>query len=861
MGIPRFFSTLLDKFPSIITSAKETTNIKNVLNQPNPNNIEFHHLFIDLNGIIHQSVLPFPGKNQSGFLSNQEIFENVTDAIERLVNIIRPRLLLYIAIDGPAPLAKQQQQRQRRFFQAKMNEDKRKMYEQLKKEVEEKKLEINVPPLGDSFDSNLISPGTEFMSDLAVHIRKFIENKLNTQEWRFRIIFSDSQVPGEGEHKITQFIKSHIENAGSSYFSNTRHVIYGLDADQIFLSLSLHEPHTTIIRESVFGKEQKRHILDPKLQFKFLHIYTLREYLGREFTLPNSNFQPNFERVINDFIFICILLGNDFLPTIPTVDISKYAIDIFIRIYKDQLYELHGDGYIVKEDCANFNTLALSLFLKKVQESTQDQYLKSIKISHQNKINKKINNSNHGSQLTEPTIVIDSKYKSKKECKLYNTYKGCKLKTCPFIHVDKEKSEPSSNENNLDSSTLNSTNGSESIYPKDQEIFVGNLSKNVSSNHLIEIFSNCGNIIRSEVALNPFNNKSKGYAFITFDSKESADLAIELYTNSIKTDGNLLRITSAKKGKQNTENNQSQSDFMFELEYRLREEEKNSIKNFDLPFGHVDFRLDDIAMFKDWKKRYYQYHCDIIDESDDGFENEIKKMVGNYVEGLHFVLQYYLLGVPSWNYYYKYHRSPFCDEIVKYLNLFENMIQDDSKPFRPLNQLLSILPIASNSGLPIEYRNLQTGLLKKYYPENFYIDFDVKMHWESHPILPWINRIELEEAISKIDISNLNEKEKNRNEFHSLDLYIPISISKIPFSILCCTSIQKTFGNSIYNTFSIDIKPPKYIITSLLEGIKKSEWKIEFKSLKYKETDETKLIESLKNQLLLAKQQIESLTK
>jgi 5'-3' exoribonuclease 2 len=72
-------------------------------------------------------------------------------------------------------------------------------------------------------------------------------------------------------------------------------------------------------------------------EFLFIRITVLREYLEREFSdLKNyRGFKFDLERAIDDWVFMCFFVGNDFLPHLPSLEIRENAIDRLIRLYKD----------------------------------------------------------------------------------------------------------------------------------------------------------------------------------------------------------------------------------------------------------------------------------------------------------------------------------------------------------------------------------------------------------------------------------------------------------------------------------------------------------------------------------------------
>lgn len=261
------------------------------------------------------------------------------------------------------------QQRSRRFRASKEAAEKATEVARIREELKAKGAILPPEkPKGDHFDSNCITPGTPFMERLSRCLQYYVHDRMNNDPgWRnIKVILSDANVPGEGEHKIMDYIRK--QRAQPDHDPNTQHVLCGADADLIMLGLATHEPNFTIIREEFLpnkprpceicqqiGHEMKDCSgLDPEFhtqseiqfgketQFIFVRLNVLKEYLSRELDMPNLPFEYEFERVIDDWVFMCFFVGNDFLPHLPSLEIRENAIDRLITLYKKCVYKTGG---------------------------------------------------------------------------------------------------------------------------------------------------------------------------------------------------------------------------------------------------------------------------------------------------------------------------------------------------------------------------------------------------------------------------------------------------------------------------------------------------------------------------------------
>lgn len=313
MGIPHYFRVITQAYPGIVGLTMPPTD----------------HIFLDFNGAIHQSAKRVLDQKRAqagqvrladlyqeeeggvteGNDTETEIMEAVETYVRGLAGYVRPTRGIYIYMDGVAPHAKLMQQRKRRYLSM---------------------LRYKLMGTSPLWDTNAISPGTKFMVRLAAFLKREFQKEPLLSGVSTRYSFSDEN--GEAEHKIFA--------AMASIPHHERVMIHGLDADLIMLSLLSHRPGITLMREPQDGAD-----------FQFLHVDRLREGILRELSsryqwpiasahgegAETWTFDQGACDAIESYIVWCFLLGNDFLPHMPTLHLQKNGLSKILAASQHQM--------------------------------------------------------------------------------------------------------------------------------------------------------------------------------------------------------------------------------------------------------------------------------------------------------------------------------------------------------------------------------------------------------------------------------------------------------------------------------------------------------------------------------------------
>ena len=575
------------------------------------------------------------------------------------------------------------------------------------------------------FDSNIITPGTGFMHRLSSALQYYIHQRLNTEPaWKsVKVILSDANVPGEGEHKIMNFIR--LQRGQPGWNPNTKHVMYGLDADLIMLGLATHEAHFHILREVVFMNNRQKDSKDDgngegenkfdvyAKPFQFVDISIVRECIEMEMRPASRAAQANgdtvsLDRMIDDYVFMCFFVGNDFLPHVPTLDIREGAIDLLMQIYREEFRKI--GGYLT--DGSTINTARVEKFLSIIAASEDAIFRK--------RLNKNIRDRHRRNRM--------AKEKGQEMQRQRNTLLA--LQEAGLAPSAATTPGPGDQSNKLAAVELK-----KNLMAAARD---GGTSNERSSDSMKRKLNGDGDDASKKAKVG--DSGGVGAAEYWAQLEKTGGANAEEGANGAAT-GVLASDSQVQK-------------FSQTISVTLRE--KSDLTD---DAKHVDsVRLGEPG----WKERYYETKFGA--KSQDARSTIASDVVHRYLEGLSWVMRYYYDGVASWEWYYPYHYAPFASD---FRNLESYKIEFDlGQPFRPFDQLMGVLPAASGHCLPEAYANLMTDKdspIIDFYPEDFDLDLNGKRFaWQAVVLLPFIDQKRLLDATSAV-MPLLNDEEKRRN--------------------------------------------------------------------------------------------------
>lgn len=303
MGIPSYFSYIIKNYTNIIRKFESCER--------------FQVLLMDCNSVIYDSYYELENayKKESFDISNIEerLIKISIQKIEDYIDFVSPTKLAYVTFDGVAPFAKMNQQRIRRY---------------------KTQFLANISKTGGKiWNTSSITPGTDFMEKLSFSVTKhFKKNKRP-----ITVLTSCSNEYGEGEHKLFKYIRDNDCTADNV-------AVYGLDADLIMLSIF--HFHLTkniyVFREAPNFKTviSADYNVGEKL---FMDIHALSNSIFQEMgTYPISQFKMR----VHDYIFMCFLLGNDFLPHIACLNIRTHGMQILTDTYNITIGKYNDKSFI-----------------------------------------------------------------------------------------------------------------------------------------------------------------------------------------------------------------------------------------------------------------------------------------------------------------------------------------------------------------------------------------------------------------------------------------------------------------------------------------------------------------------------------
>jgi 5'-3' exonuclease len=341
-------------------------------------------ILLDSNSIIYQ----VKNEKKCG-LQSQKLKDGVVAKIQKIIDMFSENgnnPTVYVSFDGVAPLAKLEQQRQRRYRSVynydvrhdigrvieigkKLNDpsvtpEDKELFEQALEGLD--KVVINTEGktntelaqmLGDAdpdnkfpyeentYDTTGITAGTDFMEKISQDVKSHFSGNS-------KVVVSGSNEPGEGEYKCFEYLRKNVNTIGNERGCT---LVYGVDADLFMLAFThlydygeiylfreipeeFYNSSLTCISETIYDPNEL-YLIDIPYLFSMIAAKMAKKYEqnSTSFIIPSYTKQ---KRLLKDYVLLSMFFGNDFIPRLPTLHFrNTRSINDMFQVYNEKLFQ------------------------------------------------------------------------------------------------------------------------------------------------------------------------------------------------------------------------------------------------------------------------------------------------------------------------------------------------------------------------------------------------------------------------------------------------------------------------------------------------------------------------------------------
>jgi len=422
--------------------------------------------------------------------------------------------------------------------------------------------------------------------------------------------------------------------------------------------------------------------------FIWLHVSILREYLAAELYVPSQPFRFDLERAIDDWVFMCFFVGNDFLPHLPSLEIRENGIDTLIAIWRDNIPFM--GGYLTKDGHVDLERAQFILDgLAKQEDAIFRRRRQTEERRDANAKRRKLQDSGRGGRGGRGGGYQDSPSNGRQNSRPSKDDGPVGLPLFAPGHITKEAK----------------------TMTHDMVVNRGAIYK-----------ANLANKSAAAALKNQINGNSS-----TADNMEGAN------------DDSFTETPASALGKR-------KSEFLEDDDSSTPGRNTPQPGTPQTPSDEPP--VDTVRLWDEgYADRYYEQKFG-VDPQDIEFRHKVARA---YVEGLAWVLLYYFQGCPSWDWYYPYHYAPFAADFHKIAEMKITFEKGQIfKPFEQLMGVLPAASRQAIPEVFHDLMTNPDSEIIDFYPEDFVVDLNgKKFAWQGVALLPFIDSKRLLDAMSK----------------------------------------------------------------------------------------------------------------